>query len=105
MDPFLRPATRFGATAKPTPDGWTSVTIGRWNGRPAAVVYDPCRHDVTVVRGRVPVPVMAAVFASAGWTMRGSDEASEWWMRDRVAHARIRLDRRAASGRGIALLP
>lgn len=103
MEPFLRPATPFGATAKPTPDGWTSVTIGRWNGRPAEVVYDPRRHDVTVVRGRVPG--MDAVLANAGWTMRGSDDASEWWMRDRVAHAGFRLDRHAAIEGGIALVP
>lgn len=91
MKPFLRPATPFGITAKPTPDGWDSRTIGRWRGRPVEVVFDPRENDVALVQTRTPA--VTAALVNAGWQRCGRDGRQEWWIRDRVAAARTRLDR------------
>lgn len=83
MEPFLRPATRAGALAKPAPDGWTTHPVGRWRNRVVEVVYDPSAHDVALIRG--VAPAIAATLANAGWHLRSRDGTHEWWARDRVA--------------------
>lgn len=97
MEPFLRPATALGRTAKPAPDGWVAQTAGRWRGRAVEVVFDPARHDVVFLRGSQPRRVTDAL-VSAGWRRRGVDERCEWWARDRVDVANRRLASRGAAG-------
>lgn len=90
MEPFLRPATALGRTAKPAPDGWVAQAAGTWRGRAVEVVFDPRRHDVVFLLGRQPARVAEALVAS-GWRRRGVDDRYEWWTRDRVDLATQRL--------------
>ena len=87
-EPFLRPATAFGALARPLPDGWRATSIGRWRGRPVEVAYDPTTHDVAIFRSTAPA--ITAALANNGWRLRGRDSAREWWSRDRVSAERRR---------------
>ena len=99
MTPFLRPATDFGALAKPAPPGWRAQPIGTWRGRAVEIVYDPQAHDVAFVRGGAPR--ITAAMANSGWMRCGRDGRHEWWIRDRVAAASARLrsfDRRRTNG-------
>jgi hypothetical protein len=99
VKPFLRPATDFGAVAKPVPSGWQSQAIGTWRGRAVEVIYDPRAYDVAFVRGSAPK--ITAAMANTGWTRCGRDGRHEWWIRDRVEAATSRLrsfERRSTAG-------
>jgi hypothetical protein len=89
VKPFLRPATDFGAAAKPAPPGWDARAIGTWRGRAVEVVYDPRAYDVAFVRGSAPR--ITAAMANTGWMRCGRDDRHEWWIRDRVEAATSRL--------------
>jgi hypothetical protein len=92
MRPFLR-ATDRGPLA---PVGWTAETAGHWGGRPVDIVYDPRRHDVLVLRNRIPEHLHAR-FAEAGFRRIATDGDQQLWVRDRLAVALERLDARSSS--------
>lgn len=84
MRPFLRPATPFGAVAKPTPDGWSHRGVGTWRGRAVDIVFDPDAHEIVVIAG-APSPTVLAAMANTGWQRCGQDGTKQWWLRNRVA--------------------
>lgn len=88
MKPFLRPTDR----ARLAPVGWASEPAGQWKGHEMEIVYDPCRHQVIVMRNDLGDPVRAAI-AGTGYRRIAADGHQELWVRDRVAEIRARLDR------------
>lgn len=100
-DPYLQPALPEGTPSPPCPPGWVAEPIGRWDGRPQEVVYQPRRHDILIVRG-APSPKIEGTLPDTGWTQAHATDGARMWVRDRVALTRDALDRlqhRPAPGR------
>jgi hypothetical protein len=85
--PFLRPVER----GKLAPVGWVSESAGRWGGREVDVVYDPCRHDVLLVR-HDPGDDARRGFREIGFRRVAIDGRNEMWGRDRLAAVTARMD-------------
>jgi hypothetical protein len=80
----------FGQRPPAVPDGWVAESIGHWAGRPAEVVYDPRRHQLSVTSDRSEV---GSVLVAAGWRWHASDGRRSLWVQDRLAGPRAALDR------------
>jgi hypothetical protein len=95
-EPFLRAVATstagvFPASARPTPPGWITEHIGRWNGAEHEIVYDPRRFEVAVTSPD-SVTTTAALDAT-GWDHQATDGERGLWTRDRVSAARAALAR------------
>lgn len=102
-EPYLRQATEQSVEARLVPEGWVSEPAGRWRGRYVEVVYDPRRHDITFVRGRIPAKVIVGM-RTRGFQLRGVDGPTQWWIRDRLRAAGDRSQCEAAESSGISLV-
>jgi len=80
-------------TPRAMPEGWMVKPFGDWDGRSAAVAYDPRRYQVMVAFGVTradvdglrggPTP-RAMAFTTAGWVPFSFDYANRrsLWVRD-----------------------
>ena len=91
-DPYLRPAGPEGEPPAPCPPGHIASPVGRWQGRDCEVVYDPNRHDVAMVRGRLDERLTGGL-TDTGFVLAHDDGESSLWVRDRFAALCRRLDR------------
>lgn len=98
MDPHLRPAPPDGKSAAPCPPGHVAEPAGLWADRHMEVVYDPARHDVCIVRGRLGDTVSSGLQAT-GWQKARAAGGAQMWVRDRAEAARTQL---AAAGTAAA---
>lgn len=91
-DPYLRPAPLQGAPSPQCPEGWAAEPAGLWGDTHMEVVYNPRRHDVLIVRGRMSHPAEAAL-PSVGYFERDAAEGVRMFVRDRTAATRNALER------------
>lgn len=91
-DPYLRPAPPQGAPSLTCPEGWSAEPAGLWNGTHMEVVFNPRRHDVLIVRGRMSHPAEAAL-PSVGYFESDAAEGVRMFVRDRMVATRDALDR------------
>lgn len=91
-DPYLRPVPPEGTPSPPCPPGWVAEPIGRWDGQPREVVYQPRRHDILIVRG-APSPKVEGALPGTGWAQAHATDGARMWVRDRLALTRDALDR------------
>src|SRR3546814_19841378 len=91
-DPYLQPALPEGTPSPPCPPGWVAEPIGRWDGRPQEVVYQPRRHDILIVRG-APSPKIEGTLPDTGWTHAHTTHSARLWVRARGALTRRDLHR------------
>jgi hypothetical protein len=87
VKPFLRPTDR----GKLAPVGWVSEPAGHWAGCEVEVVYDPCRHDVLLLR-HDPGGNARHGFREIGYRRVAVNGPNEMWVRDRSAVVAARLD-------------
>ena len=91
-DPYLRPAPPEGELGPACPPGWVAESVGRWDGHPQEIVYQPRRHDILIVRGE-PSPKIESALPGTGWAQTHETDGARLWVRDRVALTRDALDR------------
>lgn len=96
VEPYLRPATPEGMPPPDSPEGWTTERAGMWDGAPMEVVYNPRRHDVVIIRGRLPKGV-SSTMQSAGFTEARAEAEVRMFIRDRSARVGTALDRLEAA--------
>ncbi len=54
------------------------------------VVYDPQRHDICIVRGRIGEVIDHGLTAT-GWERTNEQDSAQLWVRDRAAATRTQL--------------
>lgn len=91
-DPYLRPAPPEGAPPLRCPEGWAAEPAGVWEDRQMEVVYNPRRHDVVFIRGRL-APDVGSALPSVGYAEARAAEGVRMFVRDRSAATRAALDR------------
>ncbi len=92
MEPYLRPGPPEGQPSEPCPAGCVAEPAGTWEGQPQEIVYDPRRHQITLLHGR-PSAAFEAALTETGWEPQAVEGEHQWWVRDRLAEARRQLAR------------
>jgi hypothetical protein len=84
--------------SNPTPEGWVSESVGRWEGHETEVVYDPRRYAVMLTSTGQSDTAIDAALKAEGWKRRAVDGDRTLWTRDTLAttaRALARFDRPA----------
>ena len=100
-EPYLRRSSGVAPSRPPERPGDVVSYAGRWAGEPVDVVYNPRRHDVMFLLGRMQ-PELREQLEQAGWRVTRDDGRRQLWVRDKVVAARSGLARgHAASPPGL----
>lgn len=91
-DPYLRPVPPEGAPPLRCPEGWAAEPAGLWEDCQMEVVYNPRRHDIVFIRGRLS-PDVESTLPSIGYAETQAAEGVRMFVRDRSAATRAALDR------------